>query len=61
MCYNNKINYPKDYVFSIEELAPITPEMICQYFMFRSYGHENAAPDDIPTGAMSATLWGGRR
>jgi hypothetical protein len=61
MCYNNKINYPKDYVFSIEELAPITPEMICQYFMFRAYGNENATPDGIPTGAMSATLLGWKK
>jgi hypothetical protein len=58
MCYTNKINYPKDYLFSIKELAPIMPEMIYQYFMFiRAYGRENAS-DDIPTGAMSATLLG---
>jgi hypothetical protein len=56
MCYNNKINYPKDWEFSIQELAPITPEMICKYFCFRAYGHENASPDDIPTLAKSNTL-----
>jgi hypothetical protein len=61
MCYTNKINYPKDYLFSIKELAPIMPEMICQYFMFiRAYGRENAS-DDIPTGAMSATLLGWKK
>ena len=26
MRYTNKLNYPKDWVFSVEELSPITPE-----------------------------------
>jgi len=30
MSYNNKINYPKDWEFSVKELSPLTPEMICR-------------------------------
>jgi hypothetical protein len=56
MSYNNKINYPKDWEFSVEELSPLTPEMICRYMSFRAYGFENATPDCNPTGCKSTTL-----
>ncbi|KAL3763929.1 LOW QUALITY PROTEIN: hypothetical protein ACHAW5_008367 [Stephanodiscus triporus] len=28
MCYTNKLNYPKDWVFSVEELSPISPKIV---------------------------------
>ena len=58
MPYKNKICYPKDSEFLVEALSPFMPEMICQYFCHRAYGHENATPIENPTGAKSGTLLG---
>ena len=56
MSYTNKISYPKDWEFSIEELAPITPEMIYQWFAYQVFGKENPSPEDNPTGGKSNSL-----
>jgi hypothetical protein len=61
MSYNNKSCYPKDWEFSVEELSPLTPEMICQSFCHRAYGHGNATPNENPTGAKSGTLLGWKK
>lgn len=49
MSYTNKIAYPKDWEFSIEELSPISPEMIYRWFAYLAFGIENPSPDDNPT------------
>lgn len=56
MCYKNKINYPKDWVFSIEELSDITPECIYQWMAFKTFGKEDPSPDDNPTFGMANSL-----
>eukprot|EP00804_Cyclotella_cryptica_P017932 CCRYP_001288-RA/>CCRYP_001288-RA protein AED:0.36 eAED:0.36 QI:0/-1/0/1/-1/1/1/0/305 len=56
MSYTNKISYPKDWEFSIEELAPIMPEMIYKWFAFQAFGKENPSPTDNPTGGKSNSL-----
>jgi hypothetical protein len=49
MSYTNKIAYPKNWEFSIEELSPISPEMIYRWFAYLAFGIENPSPDDNPT------------
>jgi hypothetical protein len=44
MSCTNKISYPKNWEFSIEELVPITPEMIYEWFAFQALGKENPSP-----------------
>ena len=56
MSYTNKISYPKDWEFSNEELVPITPEMIYQWFAYQVFGKENPSPEDNPTGGKSNSL-----
>ena len=56
MSYTNKISYPKDWEFSIEEFAPITPEMIYQWFAYQAFGKENPSPEYNPTGGTSNSL-----
>jgi hypothetical protein len=56
MSYTNKISYPKDWEFSNEELAPITPEMIYKWFAYQAFGKENPSLEDNPTGGKSNSL-----
>jgi hypothetical protein len=54
--YRNKIAYALDWEFSIEELSPITPEMIYRWFAFKVLAKEDPTPDDNPTYRKSNTL-----
>jgi hypothetical protein len=57
MCYTNKLNYPKDWTFSIKELSPVTPEMIYAYIMaFKTFGREDPTPSNNPTKEMASTI-----
>ena len=56
MSYTNNIAYPPDWEFSVEELSPITPEMIYRWFAFKVFGKEDPTPDDNPTYGKSNTL-----
>ena len=56
MRYTNKLNYPKDWVFSVEELLPITPELIYAYMAFKAFGKEDPSPNDNPQRGMSNSL-----
>ena len=58
MSYTNKITYPPDREFSIEELSPITPEMIYRWFAFKVFAKEDPTSDDNPTSGKSNTLLG---
>ena len=56
MSYMNKIAYPLDCEFSIEELSHITPEMIYRWFAFKVFAKEDATPDNNPTYGKFNTL-----
>lgn len=61
MSYTNKVAYPKDYVFSIEELALITPEHIHAWMCYKTYGKEDVSPDDKPMFAMQNAIKGWKK
>lgn len=61
MQYTNKIAYPKDYVFSMEELVAITPERIHAWMCYNTFGKENYLPDDKPMFAMQNAIKGWKK
>ena len=56
MCYTNKLNYPKDWVFSVEELSPISPKIVYAYMAYKAFGKENPSPNDNPQKGMANSL-----
>ncbi|KAL7513414.1 hypothetical protein ACHAXN_010510, partial [Cyclotella atomus] len=56
MCYTNKLNYPKDWMFSVEELSPITPKIVCAYMAYKAFGKEDPSPNDNPQKGMANSL-----
>ena len=56
MCYTNKLNYPKDWVFSVEELSPISPKIVYAYMAYKAFGKENRSPNDNPQKGMANSL-----
>ena len=61
MQYTNKIAYPKDYVFSIEELAAITPQHVHAWFCYKTFGKDNYEPGDKPMFAMQNAIKGWKK
>jgi len=48
MGWRNHTQYPKNHVFSPEELQGITPEELVRWFKLIAYGTETPGPDDRP-------------
>ena len=61
MRYKDKIAYPNDYVFSVEELTTITPEHIYAWMCYRVYGKEDPDPTDRPLFAMENGVKGWKK
>jgi len=56
MTYTNRIAYPKDYEFSMEELGAITPESIYRWMCSKVYGIPEPSPADNPRKGASNSL-----
>ncbi len=48
MTFTNRIEYPRNYQFSIEELSQITPRRLFSWMAYKVYGKENPDPSDNP-------------
>ena len=56
MSHANEQEYDKDYNFSLDELATLTPIHVARWMKLRAYGMEEPGPNDQPTFARSGSL-----
>ena len=56
MSFRNDVQYPKDQVFTDEQLNNITPEQIVAYLNKRAYGKTDPTEDERPTKQRDSTL-----
>ena len=57
MRHKDSINYPKNKVFTVDELAAVQPEHVARYFCKRAFGTKTPTQNSLPTTRKSTVSY----